>query len=96
MAHKEVKLSCQQREVLYRNIDEHNRALYRGLPVECEYGYTCVKCHRPTDLDSSYSNQGYNMVCHKCAQELAHSSGMTIGEYVVKYVHSRDFKSVIV
>ena len=95
MTYEEAKLSRPQREVFFNNINEHNRALYRGIPTECELGYTCLRCHEHTDLDSSYSNKGYNMICHKCAADLAHSAGMTVGEYVVQYVHSENFKYLI-
>lgn len=50
-------------------VQEENVSKYRkyGLNGSNIRRYTCVVCNENTSIDESFSNQGRNLICTRCA-----------------------------
>lgn len=69
----------------YILINTHNKKVYNTGKSQ----FICTRCQTITDLDSSFSDRGDNLVCSRCMYSLCTLYKMTVGNAMRRFIIKR-------
>ena len=70
----------------YDNLNKLTYEVSKNKDNFFDVEFSCVCCGQVTKSEASYSNQGHNLICEKCANKKAHKLNISISKFLNDYI----------